>query len=55
MDSQRLRERARVWRKRAERESGDDRVRSLKLARSYEALARTQDGPPPSEPEAPLG
>lgn len=49
MDSERLKEQARTWRRRAEREHGDERLRSLALARSYEALARSQE-PRPARP-----
>ena len=54
MDRERLREKARAWRRQAERESGADRDRSLELARSYEALALNpgqDDGSASASPE----
>ncbi|WP_162998040.1 MULTISPECIES: hypothetical protein [Brevundimonas] len=52
MDRERLREKARAWRRQAERESGADRDRSLELARSYEALSLnpSQDDRPDTPP-----
>lgn len=50
MDRERLREKARVWRRQADRESGVDRDRSLELARSYEALALNPSHETAAEP-----
>ncbi len=53
MDGERLRKQARAWRCRAERESGEDRARSLELAQSYDNLALSSENRDGAQPLCP--